>query len=502
MRAKQSWMRGLIAALTALFLLTPSLSANAVVTPLAKSIDVLAVDTTEAQFSVVANSEALTPMLSIQLATDYSFASPLVSQSVAWTQQLDDQDHEFVVSISGLNQDTLYFARAVLATSVGINYSEMLAFRTLPPVGIVINEGETHTNDTDVSVVANAPVGAIGVELSNSATFTASVQASFDEPLSWVIATTASGEAATVYARYVLAGSAKSATFTDDIAFDNVAPTLSGLLTERLGSTLVADQIGTDAHSGVIRLEYGYAAKTVSRPYSEELEFSLTALPEFNQSPAATKLSVRAIDRAGNVSRWYEASVRTYPTPVLAAASFSTKRHTITNGDWGTGATFGYQWLRDGKVIAGANSASYEHVSADLGKKLSVRVIGSKRGLALKTLTSNAITVLQAPAITKGATVSGKPKVGQTLTIAKVTAVGYPQPKLSYRWLRCTKATPATATLNLSTYGCKVISGATKSTYKLTSSDVSKYVVGNTVATGTSSAVARKFAKSTVKVVR
>jgi len=501
MTAKQSWMRGLIAALTALFLLTPSLSANAVVTPLAKSLDVLAVDTTEAQFSLVANSESLTPMLSIQLATDYSFAAPVVSQSVAWTQQLDDQDHEFLVSISGLNQDTLYFARAVLATSVGTNYSEMLAFRTLPPVGIVINEGETHTNDTDVSVVANAPFGAIGVELSNSATFTTSVQASFDEPLPWVIATTASGETATVYARYVLAGS-KSATFTDDIVFDNVAPTLSGLLTERLGSTLVADQIGTDAHSGVMRLEYGYAAKTVSRPYSEELEFSLTALPEFNQSPAGTKLSVRAIDRAGNVSGWYEASVRTYPTPVLAAASFATKTHTVANGDWGTGATFEYRWLRDGKVIAGANLATYDHVAADMGKKLSVRVIGSKRGLALNTLNSNAITVLQAPAITKGATVSGKAKVGQTLTIAKVTAVGYPQPKLSYRWLRCTKATPATATLNLPTYGCKVISGATKSTYKLTNSDVSKFVVGNTVATGTSSAVARKFAKSTVKVVR
>ncbi|MEN9956929.1 MAG: hypothetical protein RIR46_537, partial [Actinomycetota bacterium] len=250
------------------------------------------------------------------------------------------------------------------------------------------------------------------------------------------------------------------------------------------------------------RLEYGYAAKSVSRPYSEELEFSLTALPEFNQSPASTKISVRAIDRAGNVSVWYQASVRTYPAPVLAAASLTTKRHTVALGEWGAGATFSYQWLRDGKAISGATSATYDHTVSDMAKKLSVRVTGSKRGLALKTQTSNAITVLQAPSITKGATVSGKAKVGQTLTIAKVTAVGYPQPKLSYRWLRCTKATPASTNLNLSTYGCKVISGATKSTYKLTSSDVSKYVVGNTVATGTSVAVARKFAKSSAKVVR
>jgi hypothetical protein len=502
MTSKSTWMRGLIAALTALFLLAPSLSANAVVTPLAKSLDVLAVDTTEVQFSLVANAESLTPMLSIQLATDYSFAAPVVNQSVAWNQPLDNQDHEFVVSVADLNQDTLYFARAVLATSVGTHYSEMLAFRTLPPVGIVINEGATHTNATDVSVVANAPVGALAVELSNSATFTAVVQEAINEPLPWTLATVASGETATVYARFLLAGDATSATFTADIVFDDVAPTLSGLLTERLGSTLIANQIGTDAHSDVMRLEYGYAAKSVSRPYSEELEFSLTALPEFNQSPASTKISVRAIDRAGNVSVWYQASVRTYPAPVLAAASLTTKRHTVALGEWGAGATFSYQWLRDGKAISGATSATYDHTVSDMAKKLSVRVTGSKRGLVLKTQTSNAITVLQAPSITKGATVSGKAKVGQTLTIAKVTAVGYPQPKLSYRWLRCTKATPASTNLNLSTYGCKVISGATKSTYKLTSSDVSKYVVGNTVATGTSVAVARKFAKSSAKVVR
>jgi hypothetical protein len=76
------------------------------------------------------------------------------------------------------------------------------------------------------------------------------------------------------------------------------------------------------------------------------------------------------------------------------------------------------------------------------------------------------------------------------------------QRQMCIRDRRCNKASSKAAVLNLTSYGCKVISGATKSTYKLTSADASKYVVGNTVATGTASVVTRVYAKSTAKVVR
>ena len=486
-------------------LATLGLANTATAIPAAQAVyspDVLAVDTTEAQFSVVANAQSLSPNLTLQLATDYSFATLAANQQVPWGQTLDNQDHEFTLTIGNLNQDTLYFVRAVLATNAGTTYSDLAAFRTLPPVGIVINEGQTHTNTATVAIVANAPVGATQVELSNSPTFEPAVQSELGEPIDWTLAASASGETATVYARYTLADQTKSAVFTDEIIFDNVAPTLSGLLTERIGSVLIANQLGADADSAVVRLEFGYAGKIVSRPYSETLEFSLTLLPEFNTSSASTRLSVRAVDRAGNASDWYLAAVRSYPTPSIEAPSYTSKLHGVILGDWGTGANFVYQWMRNGKSISGATSATYTHTDADLGTKLSVRVTVSKRGVEIKSVTTAAITVIQAPTITKGTTVSGKAKLGQTLTIAKPTAVGYPVAKITYRWLRCSKATPKSAALKLASYGCKVISGATKSTYKLTNSDVSRYVVGNTVATGTPSVVTRIYAKSTAKVVR
>lgn len=47
-----------------------------------------------------------------------------------------------------------------------------------------------------------------------------------------------------------------------------------------------------------------------------------------------------------------------------------------------TGSTIAYQWLRDGKAIAGATGPDYVVAAADLGTALSVRVsatLGARR---------------------------------------------------------------------------------------------------------------------------
>ena len=51
------------------------------------------------------------------------------------------------------------------------------------------------------------------------------------------------------------------------------------------------------------------------------------------------------------------------------------KKLTATAGSWShSPSTVSYQWLRNGKAIAGATSAGYKLVGKDQGKKVSVQV--------------------------------------------------------------------------------------------------------------------------------
>jgi hypothetical protein len=50
-----------------------------------------------------------------------------------------------------------------------------------------------------------------------------------------------------------------------------------------------------------------------------------------------------------------------------------------------------YQWLRNGKAIKGARSATYRLVSADRGRRIAVRVTGSKAGYLTVVKASGAV---------------------------------------------------------------------------------------------------------------
>jgi hypothetical protein len=53
---------------------------------------------------------------------------------------------------------------------------------------------------------------------------------------------------------------------------------------------------------------------------------------------------------------------------------------TAVPGDWAQGATFTYQWFRDGKKITGAKSVTYTLPATAVGHNYSVKVTGSKLG--------------------------------------------------------------------------------------------------------------------------
>jgi hypothetical protein len=95
-------------------------------------------------------------------------------------------------------------------------------------------------------------------------------------------------------------------------------------------------------------------------------------------------------------------------------------------------------------------------------------------------------------------TVRGVSAVGKTLSAAEGTWTTYPAPTFTYQWYACTRAATAARSTVPST--CKKITGATRSTLKLTSAQRGKYVT--VLVTGTSAGTTRTtwLAKTTTKI--
>ena len=173
---------------------------------------------------------------------------------------------------------------------------------------------------------------------------------------------------------------------------------------------------------------------------------------------------------------------------------------TAAKGTWsGTPIpTYGYQWYRctatgaaaDALVsangcstISGATSATYKVDDADYGKYLRVRVIGTNSyGSDTKFSATTAKVAASIATNTSAPTTSGTTTVNSTLTGSKGSWAGYPVPTYTYQWYRCTASGAAA---NALPSGCTAISGATGSTYKLSTLDYGKYLRLKVVGTNT-----------------
>lgn len=107
---------------------------------------------------------------------------------------------------------------------------------------------------------------------------------------------------------------------------------------------------------------------------------------------------------------------------------------TADPGAWSPAATFSYQWLASGVVIAGATGQSFTPKGAQLGKLITVRTTGSAVGAiaaARVSLPTTAVT-LGAYSATPEPTVTGTALVGSPLTAS--TAGWDAGSTFSYRW--------------------------------------------------------------------
>ncbi|MEN9956545.1 MAG: hypothetical protein RIR46_153, partial [Actinomycetota bacterium] len=128
---------------------------------------------------------------------------------------------------------------------------------------------------------------------------------------------------------------------------------------------------------------------------------------------------------------------------------------------------------KDCVAIKGAAAGLYKLTASDLGKYIAFGVTATN---AYGDTVAYGVVpgkVVSAPIVSKASAFSGTAKNGKTLTAKLGTWVGTSKIVYKYQWMRCT-ATYKAATIKGAK--CVAISKATKTTYKLTSSDVGKYV--------------------------
>ena len=143
------------------------------------------------------------------------------------------------------------------------------------------------------------------------------------------------------------------------------------------------------------------------------------------------------------------------PLPLITGDHAVGSALSVDPGSWSPGpSTLTYQWSRNGTPIAGATGGNYTIQSADRGTDITVTATGSLDDYPTVSVTSLPFAVPADPFTSAPVpTISGTLKSGSLLTASKGTWT--PLPSFTYRWYRSGVA----------------ISGATHSTYTLTTSD-------------------------------
>jgi hypothetical protein len=166
------------------------------------------------------------------------------------------------------------------------------------------------------------------------------------------------------------------------------------------------------------------------------------------------------------------APVNTVP-PAISGTPTVGQTLTASDGTWSnTPTSFAYQWLRcngggnNCANVANGTQKTYTLVGADAGNTMRVRVTatnadGSNSAQSAQTAVVAAATSSAAPKNTAPPTISGTPKVAQTMTADPGSWSGNPT-SFAYQWQRCDADVAA----------CSNLVGATNKTYVVPLADL------------------------------
>lgn len=174
------------------------------------------------------------------------------------------------------------------------------------------------------------------------------------------------------------------------------------------------------------------------------------------------------------------------PTPRISGKVQVGSKLTANPGAWDAGVSVSYQWLAGGRVISGATGREHTVRAADSGKRITVRVTGTKPSYESVSKTSAATGTVKTAKLSKTPTpkVKGTAKVSRTLRVT--TGKWDSGVKLTYQWRTNGKA----------------IKGATKSSYKLKRGDRGKTITVSVKGTKSGYTSVTKTSKKTKRVAR
>ncbi|WP_235503439.1 GDSL-type esterase/lipase family protein, partial [Aeromicrobium sp. Root344] len=184
-------------------------------------------------------------------------------------------------------------------------------------------------------------------------------------------------------------------------SIDAGTPTITG--TAQVGRTLTADagiwapegvelalqwlRDGTPVE-GATSTTYALVGADVGRPVALRVTGTKPGFP----TKVATSSETQAVAEGTQAST---------PTPTITGATGLGDVLTAVPGDWDTGVTVSYQWVRDGNALSGETAAQHTVTATDIGSSIRVTVTGTRAGYASQSVSS-------APLPVTGAQTAGK----------------------------------------------------------------------------------------------
>jgi hypothetical protein len=172
----------------------------------------------------------------------------------------------------------------------------------------------------------------------------------------------------------------------------------------------------------------------------------------------------------------------TGPTPTISGAAAVGNTLTAKTGTWTTGSTLAYQWFASGTKISGATAKTLAVTPAQVGKTITVKVIGTLSGTTVSKSSAATAAVVAGTLVSPTPAIAGTVAVGTILTAKSGTwTTGT---TLKYQWYASGAA----------------ISGATAKTFAATSAQLGKTVTVKVTGALAGYTSVSKSSAATVKV--